>query len=307
MADLYNLLEELEETEESLSYDNNKQDPRRLTVETAATEGLSDGDDNDDDDNDNDYGALNPEVPAALMDRGDGNSSDADFGDGFGYNDGTDLDPVSKDHRYNEPRRQNQNHHGEDEDLPNELYEKLHRCWLQEKHCPELLDYDERTVGELLRAFGDRREQTDDLSDRPGLSPVDLLVADLARQDLDRARFVLSDWLTHRLRKIESHPLHMRTRTASMSPAEIEYLVAYGELVHHHLEETVTNAVPPAWGRLDAEGMIDAPDREGYHFWSVREAIVDADEIDHEEGSCLVARYLDMREHMRNGKVELLV
>lgn len=188
---------------------------------------------------------------------------------------------------------------------PNEVYGKVHQQWLQERHCPELLKYDEEVVQQIQAQFEDRQRQTDDLVDSQ--EPVDVLMANLAQQDLDRAKFVLSDWLTNRLHKIESHPLHMREKIEQMSQNEIDYLAAYGAMIHHHLDQTVTNAIPHAWKGLDDPEMIDQPDYEGYHFWLVREAIVDRDEIEHEAGSCLVAKYLDMKENMRASKIELLI
>ncbi|VEU40026.1 unnamed protein product [Pseudo-nitzschia multistriata] len=296
MADLYNLLDELEENE---AFDDDaKRDPRRLTVETAATDGLSD----DDDDNDDyeEFDAPTPRVPAALLDRDEDEDESGDpfypakpRADAFSKA-GLDLhDDLDETHK--------QEQHG----VPNELYEKLHRHWLQERHCPELLGYDEAMVGELRERFEDRQQQADDLVDSQ--DPVEVLMANLAQQDLDRARFVLSDWLTHRLHKIESHPLHMREKIERMSQNEIDYLAAYGAMVHHHLEQAVTRSIPHAWNQLDDPGMIDQPDYEGYHFWLVREAIVDRDENEHEPGSCLVAKYLDMKENMNGNKVELLV
>ena len=53
--------------------------------------------------------------------------------------------------------------------------------------------------------------------------------------------------------------------------------------------------------------MIDKPDYEGYHFWLVKEEIVDKDDTPHEPGVCLVAKYLDMKEHMIKNRVELLI
>lgn len=284
MADLYNLLDELEENND---YDNSKQDPRRLTVETAATERLSD------DDDDHEYRTGTPQVPAALLDQDDYDESYPEKANydhiGKGYDTINDLDKGDQ----------------EENDIPNELYGKLHQCWLQERHCPELLEYDESVVQDLQEQFEQRQEQTDDLVDSQ--EAVDVLMANLAQQDLDRAKFVLSDWLTNRLHKIESHPFHMREKIASMSQNEIDYLAAYGAMIHHHLEQTVTQSIPPAWKELDEPEMIDQPDYEGYHFWLVKEAIVDRDNIEHEAGSCLVAKYLDMKDNMNESRVELLI
>ena len=132
-------------------------------------------------------------------------------------------------------------------------------------------------------------------------------MANLAQQDLDRTKFVLSDWLTNRLHKIECHPFHMREKIECMSQNEIDYLAAYGAMIHHHLEQTVTHSIPPAWKELDEPEMIDKPDYEGYHFWLVREILLDRDDIEHEAGSCLVAKYLDMKDSMKENKVELLI
>ena len=284
MADLYNLLDELEDDND---YDNAKQDPRRLTVQTAVTEGMSD---DDDDGYSDEHRARNPGVPAALLDRDDYDESYPNkLGPEKGYDTINDLEKADQ----------------EQNDIPNELYGKLHQCWLQERHCPELLEYDETVVQGLQEQFEQRQEQTDDLVDSQ--DAIEVLMANLAQQDLDRAKFTLSDWLTNRLHKIESHPFHMREKISSMSQNEIDYLAAYGAMIHHHLEQTVTQNIPPAWKELDEPDMIDQPDYEGYHFWLVKEAIVDRDNIEHEVGSCLVAKYLDMKENMKESRVELLI
>jgi hypothetical protein len=287
MADLYNLLDELEDNND---YDDAKQDPRRLTVETAVTERLSD---DDYDGYGDDVNTPTPQVPAALLEQEDS--------DNF-YPGKTAIDQSTKGlDRSNDFDKCDQEQH----DIPNELYGKLHQHWLQERHCPELLEYDEKVVQDLQDQFESRQQQADDLVDSQ--EPVDVLMANLAQQDLDRAKFVLSDWLTHRLHKIESHPFHMREKIECMSQNEIDYLAAYGTMIHHHLEQTVTHSIPPAWKELDEPEMIDQPDYEGYHFWLVRETIVDRDNIEHEAGSCLVAKYLNMKENMKENKVELLI
>lgn len=287
MADLYNLLDELEENND---YDDTNKESRRLTVETALTERLSD-DDYDEYGDDND--APTPQVPAALLEQ---NASDDFF---------PDESTVDKSTKGLDAKNDWDNYDQEQHDIPNELYSKLHQCWLQERHCPELLKYDETVVQNLQEQFEDRQQQADDLVDSQ--EPVDVLMANLAQQDLDRAKFVLSDWLTNRLHKIESHPFHMREKIECMSQNEIDYLAAYGAMIHHHLEQTVTHSIPPAWKELDEPEMIDQPDYEGYHFWLVRDSIVDRDNIEHEVGSCLVAKYLDMKENMKENKVELLI
>jgi predicted metalloprotease with PDZ domain len=126
----------------------------------------------------------------------------------------------------------------------------------------------------------------------------------MAQLDVDRVKFVLSDYLTDRLSKIEAHPLYLREQVDRMSEGEVAYLKQYGALLEHHLRHTVLDHIPEAWQALDEPNMIDRPDYEAYHFWLVKETI-DNGGIEHDAGTCLIAKYKDMREHMRESKVEL--
>jgi len=310
MADLYHLLDELDENED-VDANIQKNDDRRLTVETAVTETLSedDGDDDFDEGSPTQYNDANttittapPQIPAVLRDavrEKDGYYVDKELLDKNRYGKNTRMRNMDDADLINDDDDDDEQH------VSNETYEKLHRLWLQERHCPELLDYDEGMVRDLLSTFEEREETIDEVSDSS--NNVELLLSNLQQQDLDRAKFVLSDWLTQRLQKIESHPLHMRTKIDCMSPNEIEYLQAYGIIMEEHMNATVLDTIPQAWKALDDPDMIDQPDYDGYHFWFVNDSIVDKDEIDHEAGSCLVAKYLDMKENMQENKVELLI
>mmetsp|Transcript_9384 Transcript_9384/g.16800 ORF Transcript_9384/g.16800 Transcript_9384/m.16800 type:complete len:289 (-) Transcript_9384:299-1165(-) len=288
MADLYHLLEELDENETS-----EKQDPRRLTVDTAATEALSEdgvGEDGED------RGFVGPSPLLALQEarrrqieqnkhKNDDDTAAAEK-------------PDASDAFLSEQEE-------ELEHVPNELYAKLHGYWLQERNCPELLKYDEQMVQELTAEFEQQQEGIDQLLESGEAHT--LLIANLAQQDLDRAKFVLSDWLTQRLNKIETYPLHMREKREYMSEKEWEYLESYGRLFEDHLHKTVLDRIPLAFRNLDEPGMIDKPDYEGYHFWSVKENIFSKEGNELEVGSCVVAKYVDMEENMKQGKVELLI
>ncbi|KAL3904474.1 MAG: hypothetical protein SGILL_010056 [Bacillariaceae sp.] len=191
--------------------------------------------------------------------------------------------------------------------LPNKLYGKLHRHWLQERHCPELLPHDDEMFQEIMEHFEMHQEGIDDLMESS--IPADLLMGNLAQQDLDRAKFVFSDWLTQRLNKIELFPLHnQQEKMANMSEAEQQHLEGYVEAMKKLLNGTVLHALKDEdFNQLDAPDMIDLPDYEGYHFWLVKMDIFDKDGQEHQEGVCLVAKYLDMKEHMIKEKVELLI
>lgn len=193
----------------------------------------------------------------------------------------------------------------------NELYTKLHNMWHQERHCPEILDYDASMVEQIQAQIEERQEWIDQVMEdlgnagwNAGQASVQHLMATMAQVDLDRIKYVLENWMAQRLAKIEAHPLHMREHIDSMSDAELEYLKEYGSLLEDHLRQTVLDHIPPAWQDLDEPHMIDKPDYNGYHFWMVKESI-EVDEVEQDVGSCLVAKYSTLRDLMKEGKVEL--
>jgi hypothetical protein len=261
MADLYHLLDELDEHTDDVIKE------RRLTAETAATEESEEWDSPD-----------NVEVPLALQEaQKKQQQSPGDYDEDTGVLEET-------------------------QHVENELCSRLHHHWSQERNCPELLEYDQAMVEDLKAHFEERQEWIDQLEGSS--ESVDGLMATLAQLDLDRVKFVLSDWLSRRLDKIEAHPLYMREKLDHMSDAELEYLKQFGALFEHHLRQTVLDHIPEAWQSLDEPSMIAKPDYDAYHFWLIKEKIDDG-EMEHEEGTCLVAKYKDMREHMREQKVEL--
>lgn len=313
MADLYNLLEELEEENEAAGHqeeeeedgvkNGNNNDPRRETMETMA---MSEYDDDDGDDDN--HMESPPQITGRFVgatprnntsDDDDDRDRDAEAAAFFKDLEGGHTTSFAAPDTMERQQQQQ-------EIVPNELYAKLHQHWLQERHCPELLPYDEEMVRSFLEDFEENQEKLDDLMTSSHAD--ELLIGNILQQDLDRAKFVLSDWLTQRLNKMEQHPLHnLKEKSENMSEQEKEHLEKYTEAMKKLLYGTVLNNLQEAWRTLEAPNMIDKPDYEGYHFWLVKEEILDKDGQEHEAGVCLVAKYLDMKEHMANNKVELLI
>jgi len=110
------------------------------------------------------------------------------------------------------------------QDLP---YTKLQRMWTQELNSPELLPYDEETIQTLIEAVQQQEERSDDID--TGNANMDALLGSILKIDAERVKFLVSDLLKTRLKKIEAHPLHMREHIDRMSENEVgtNVLVSY--------------------------------------------------------------------------------
>ena len=299
MADLYNLMEELDEAQEDYDDKAKEQQGRPSLAVTEATEPMS--------------------SPDSVGGRVHGDEAEDVEGEDWDTTGQQKLDlpfalQEAEKQRYSTAKDQLD---GDYEDLQgklaeNDLYQKVQRCWMQERRCPELLPYDAEAIEELQAKMEEQQDLIDQLESTG--DPVEALMSTLGQMDLDRTKFALSDWLTCRLGKIEAHPIHMRDMIENMSEAEIEYLKHYGALMEHHLRQTVLDHIPDAWQDLAEEGMVDRPKEDGYYFWTVKEKLYANDEgekyqstdnLEHDVGTCLVAKYKDMKTRFKDGKVEI--
>eukprot|EP00934_Nitzschia_sp_Nitz4_P004730 Nitzschia sp. Nitz4//scaffold207_size38617//13416//14330//NITZ4_007676-RA/size38617-processed-gene-0.39-mRNA-1//-1//CDS//3329541608//4720//frame0 len=191
-----------------------------------------------------------------------------------------------------------------------DLYQQLHQQWQQELYSPEILPYDAHLVDSMVARMEERQDWIDQLQGSAADNAAIPLMTTLAQLDLDRARFVLSNWLAARLTKIERHPLYMRDKIDCLSDQECEYLKEFGMLLEDHLRRTVLDHIPEAWQSLDEPHMIDTPNRETYHFWAIQDFVEleggDGGMETLEKGGTVIQTFEKMEEYMAKGKVRLL-
>ena len=106
---------------------------------------------------------------------------------------------------------------------PTSAYNTLKTLWTQEIHAPELLPYDHETIRSLMESLHQQEDRIDrSMSEREsGNANMDSLLASILKIDADRAKFLLCDLFQQRLRKIELYPLHMRQHVDRMGPNEV--------------------------------------------------------------------------------------
>lgn len=146
------------------------------------------------------------------------------------------------------------------------------------------------------------------------------LLADITKLDAARVKFIVQDLLTSRLNKVEEHALYNREVVDRMSDDEVNYLKSYGELLEKHFKRTVLDHMPKdAWKKLDDPGMIDSPDLNKFVFCRVLDESVEIDNTlegeekddmniqEHQQGACLIVRYGAIKSLLSEEKVELLM
>lgn len=151
----------------------------------------------------------------------------------------------------------------------------------------------------------------------------------IIQTEVERWKFLIRSYLRCRLSKIDKHTLHYLSSAelqGRMSEMEMAYATRHQELLHGHYLGSFLGSFPPQLQNLnDTAGgisMIDGPDAEGAVFVRglgsrenddgeegvvVRGHGMTGDgEIDVGRGEVVVARWLDVREHVEKGEMELV-
>jgi GINS complex subunit 4 len=201
MADLYNLLDEIDEPQEQ-PFQQQEED-------------LEDDSQNQSEWQDRDRDREQLELPPALQEAARKKLM------------GTPDDETVADERVDlEDLVQEQS-------LADLAYTQLQHLWTQEIHSPELLFYDDETIRGLTQAVEQQEEDIENMNSPESNiasgngtndNNMKALVQSVLKIDADRVKFLLSDVLRRRLGKIEEHPLHMRTLTDRMSDNEVRIL-----------------------------------------------------------------------------------
>jgi hypothetical protein len=183
MADLYHLLEEIEEQEEPLQ-----------TTESDAWE------------LDENEPQNPPEVPPILLEAAQRRQQG-------GVQDDTNMDETNNDDLAIRERNTGRL------SLEDESFAKLKFLWIQEKQSPELLPIDADAIRVQMKRL---QEQDDYIESLQASCDLTSLTINMYKIDADRMRFVLTDLMRTRLRKLEEHALYnLREMTDRMTEEEV--------------------------------------------------------------------------------------
>ena len=136
-------------------------------------------------------------------------------------------------------------------ELP-QLVQLLHN----EKMSPELLPYQERLVHAVSKLIG---EQERSLQQSQSSDADDRFYANIAKMELERAKFVLKSYLRTRIAKIERHLLYLveKDHSALLSNSEMNFAFAVYESRKKLLSDQLFTKVPKKLNFMESDQMAD--------------------------------------------------
>jgi len=134
-----------------------------------------------------------------------------------------------------------------------EVLQSVEEAWLNEKHCPEILE----SKMDIMECMLEQMQTME--GNLNGLKKGDIRLP-IHRMELSRIRFMINSYLRLRLNKIQKH-LFYYTRPDSeennrrLTPEEVDFAAAYKENLLEHFGSLVLRHIPGTW---DAEKSVPA-------------------------------------------------
>ncbi|KAG1652404.1 DNA replication complex GINS protein SLD5 [Nymphon striatum] len=180
----------------------------------------------------------------------------------------------------------------------------LLKMWINEKLCPELLNFQHDIVQCVL-------EQMKQMEKNLQKTTQNDFRAVTHKMELDRIRFVLASYLRHRINKIEKFTASILKEVVNkedpedmlLSPEEYKFAKEHLNSLETHFNTVVVQQMPQNLQNLNLEKHMPKPEMDSYVFLKLKEDIMgvlvdnDTDEnreedtVDLEKGAQHIMRY----------------
>ncbi|CAI5740791.1 unnamed protein product [Hyaloperonospora brassicae] len=198
----------------------------------------------------------------------------------------------------------------------NEDVARMRTLWVNELHAPEILQYSDEMVSEMLEQIRNQQEYIDAINaDREALTEQKSLVNKLYQMEIDRLRYMVSSYLRTRLRKIEKFALLILDDaglTQRLSVQERDFAQRFVMLYESHVNDLALSKMDEESRSLSAEGMVLQPALDGFVFCQGKDAGgVQCDDrgasfVQVTSSNRYVLRYRSVQTHVESGAIELL-
>ena len=174
---------------------------------------------------------------------------------------------------------------------------------------PELYKYEEKLVEEIGEQINSQQNMIDDLEDH--------FESVIYQMDLDRVKYILTDYLRVRLKKIQRFVFYLTSSNellGRLSKAEVKFAKTYLKIAMGHFEKSVLQHIPERYRNLkESIATVPRPNLDAFVFFKVNEDIGEisivgaADEtVELLQGDTKVMRYRDIRPYVSDNAIRLL-
>lgn len=196
------------------------------------------------------------------------------------------------------------------------VLQTLQEVWLNEKFSPELLQHQSDLVDCMLDQIQQMEENLRKLKKN------DFRVV-IHRMELDRIRYIVTDYLRIRLNKIESFVIHVLEQDSSrniedayLSSPELKFAREYLTLLEEHLRLVALRHMPTNVQDFDKAKVAVMPNLSSHVFLRAKQnitgVVIEGDnenreeEVDLDENSQHIMQYKSVANYLKTGAIQLI-
>ncbi|KAN0034310.1 hypothetical protein ACTFIV_000807 [Dictyostelium citrinum] len=193
------------------------------------------------------------------------------------------------------------------------LLDKLKRAWINEKYAPNLLNYEEDIIKEVMEKI----EEKESLC-ASAISNINLqFTANIYEMEIERLKYIIKCYLVQRIKKIDKFYTSILLQIENdeddsfklLSEFEINYCQKYKALMDGYFKNTLLNSIPKDFQKMDSN-TINRPFLNTFVFCKPREDLgdflVDDETIDFKKTSIYFLKYLPIKSLVEGGKMDLI-
>ncbi|EUB60148.1 DNA replication complex GINS protein SLD5 [Echinococcus granulosus] len=197
-----------------------------------------------------------------------------------------------------------------------QLIKRFYKIWQNEKIAPELMPAQIDAVALISREVTNFETQAKSL-------PKGDIRAQLIRMQAERLRYLLTDYLRTRIRKIEQFPHYViseersrpQTEDPHLTPAEFTFTKTFDDLTIENLRFTVLDHLPHNMSKVDQDAIAFRPNLDAYVFCQVHSRIevtntdpsgASSEVLTLMPGEIHLLPYRAVQKHTKSGSVTLI-
>eukprot|EP01132_Coremiostelium_polycephalum_P005719 gene5719-7114_t len=189
-----------------------------------------------------------------------------------------------------------------------DLLDKIKHVWINEKFSPDILNYEEDLVKQILKQIETKEELCSEINDTQNR-----FTAQLYEMEVERLKYLIRSYLRTRIKKIDKFYAYISqnsTIKSKLSNHELEYCEKFTNLIENHFQITFLESLPKGFTKNDHKNAI-VPDLDSFIFCTPKGdlgdiEINDEETVEFKKGHIYLIRYKSIMFLLESGKMDLL-
>ncbi|EGC35173.1 hypothetical protein DICPUDRAFT_79109 [Dictyostelium purpureum] len=191
----------------------------------------------------------------------------------------------------------------------NNLLNKLKTIWINEKFAPNLLDYQNEIISNVMEKI----EEKEALCTEGIQNKSHQFTADIYEMEIERLKYIVKCYLRLRIKKIDQFYTSVlkesQSNTELLSQHELKYTERYKSYMDEYFKKTILSSLHKDHSTMSPDHYLE-PQLNTWVFCKPKENLgeylIDEDTIDFKKTSIYFVKYRPIKDLVQAGRMDLI-